>query len=68
MFRYKTTWVDDTIEEVTTESGIVTGKDYGEAANRVVAFYGKERVITIALTELVDILTEDNIIDEFKEE
>jgi len=68
MFRYKTTWLDDIEEKVTTESGIVIGKDYGEAANRVAAFYGREHVITIALTELEDILTEDSIIDEFKED
>lgn len=66
MFSYVVTFFDTEIKTTTTEKGIVVAETYGKAADRLVNFYGKSELITMALTELNDILTEEEIIEEFE--
>ena len=64
MFRYKVTYFDTIETKVITESGIVVGKTYGEAADRLVEIYGKEDLTTMALYEMVaDYVTDDEMKD-----
>ena len=67
MFRYTVTYYDSIECETLTEKGLLTAADYGEAANKLVKWYGKEYVATIGLSELEEVLTKDEIMEEFKE-
>ena len=66
MFSYVVTFFDDEIRAITTEKGIVAAETYGKAADRLVSFYGESFLMTMALTELNDILTEEEITKEFE--
>jgi len=66
MFSYVVTFFDNEIRATTTEKGIVAAETYGKAADRLVSFYGKSFLMTMALTELNDILTEEEITEEFE--
>lgn len=66
MFSYVVTFFDNKIEATRTEKGIVAAETYGKAADKLVNFYGKSFLMTMVLTELNNILTEEEIIDEFE--
>ena len=66
MFSYVVTFFDNEIRETITEKGIVAAETYGKAADRLVSFYGESFLMTMALTELNDILTEEEITKEFE--
>lgn len=53
MYFYTVVYIDmDYLEQ--TETGIVSGSTYGEAANRVVDFYKVDNIINIKLEECCD--------------
>lgn len=66
MFSYVVTFFDTEIKTTTTEKGIVAAETYGKAADKLVDYYGKSELITMVLTELNNILTEEEIIEEFE--
>ena len=68
MFHYTVTYFDTYENKTITEKGLLAAIDYGEAANKLVKFYGEEHVDTIGLAKLEDILTEQEVIDEFNHE
>ena len=61
MFRFNISWWDE--REKLEEKGIVHGTDYGDAANRLVDYYGREHIISIELYELDDIVTDEDVTD-----
>lgn len=66
MFRYKIYYFDKLNSKSRTENGIVAAATYGDAADKLIEFYGKDNVYTLGLCELEDILVEDDIIEEFE--
>lgn len=66
MFSYVVTFFDNEVRATKTEKGIVAAETYGKAADRLVSFYGESFLMTMALTELNDILTEEEITEEFE--
>lgn len=64
MFTYTAKyWPDEetSFPKPTIERGLVAGKDYGTAANRIAAYYGVKNLIELTLSETYDILTEEEI-------
>lgn len=51
-----------------TESGMCGGTTYSVAADKVVKLYGAKSLVSMKLTELEDILYEDEILDMFNHE
>ena len=50
-YEYDVTVWDTYDSNETSERGITYAKDYGEAANRIVEYYGAEYVISMSITE-----------------
>ena len=67
MFRFKVTYFDEIDKKVATESGIIAGKTYGEAADQLVEIYGKEDISAIGLYELDTWLTDTQLKDELED-
>ena len=63
MFRFIVTFWDDGDSAVMTEKGFVAGENYGEAANRLVEYYGEENIVDINLCALDNILTDEEVAD-----
>ena len=61
MFRFNVSWWDET--EKCEEKGIVHGTDYGDAANRLVNYFGRANIISLELYELNDILIDEEVAD-----
>lgn len=54
MFEYRITWYNDVTTEETRISGLVSGKTYGEAAEKILRTYGESSVIDLYLRMLTD--------------
>ena len=67
MFEYTVKYwpEEDEVIQPIIERGIVTGKDYGTAANRIVEYYGIKGLIELTLCETYDILSEEEIKSSF---
>ena len=63
MYRYTVNFWDELRNETATDSGLVAGSTYGEAANRVVDYYGQKNVVDIALYETEFVLCNDELAD-----
>lgn len=61
MYRYEINYWDSFDHATLNEKGICAGKDYGDAANKLIEFYGKDYVIDIKLSEIEDILIDCEI-------
>ena len=61
MFYYKVEFWDEIESRNTTEQGLTDADTYGKAADKVQEYYGKDKVVTISLTEFEDILTLDDL-------
>lgn len=68
MYYYLVEYWDTDSQKVGTESGMTGGATYGAAADKVVALYGLKNIVSIKLTELGDILYEEEILDMFNHE
>ena len=68
MFRFEVNYWNQFTTEPSVEKGFVCASDYGEAANKVIEYYGKDSVVDIKLCELEDVLTDDDIFEETKGE
>lgn len=65
MFSYDVYFHEEENDQAIHEYGIVSAPSYGAAANRLVEYFGKESIISIELTELMDVLAADEIRDMF---
>lgn len=56
-------WSDEetSLPKPTIERGLVAGKDYGAAANRIVAYYGIKNLIELTLSATYEILNEEDV-------
>lgn len=65
MFHYKVKFLDTLgmIEE--EEEGLTDSSDYVAAAKRLSAYYGNDEIISLELTALEDVLTDEDIKNEF---
>lgn len=63
MYRYTVNFWDELKNEPATDSGLVGGSTYGEAANRVVDYYGQKNVVDITLYEVESVLCDDELAD-----
>ena len=61
MYRYEVTYWNSEISDPEFEKGIVAATDYGDAANKVVDYYGQENIIDIKLYILEYLLTDEDI-------
>lgn len=61
MFYYEVEYWDDIDGKQAAEKGIADAKTYGEAANQVSEFYGKDNVSSVKISELESILTWDEL-------
>lgn len=68
MFRYEINFWDEFIQKSSFEKGFVCANSYGDAANKIIEFYGKDNVEDIKLCELENILTDDEIFEEMNNE
>lgn len=66
MFSYIVTYFDSYEGKTVTEKGLLVAETYGGAADKLVNYYGKDYLITLVLTEINDILTVDQIKEEFE--
>ncbi len=62
IFAYHVTFWDELNETEANENGIVSGKDYGEAANKIAAFY-KYNVFSIELAMYEEVMTQEELVD-----
>lgn len=67
MFYYKVNYWDAIDQKSRCESGILAAKTYGEAADRLVSYYGASEISDVYLCEWEDVLTEDEIMEGFEE-
>ena len=67
MYRYTIQFIDELNDEKLSEKGICSGANYGEATNKVVAYYGAENVIEIKIYEIEDILCDEELKNELGE-
>jgi len=66
MFRFTVDFIDEGFPR--TERGILTQTSYGDAANRLVEYYGKENIISISLYETEEVLIDDEILEMINED
>ena len=66
MYRYDVEYWDNNIKEPNSDQGLVAASGYSDAAQLITEQYGENNIVTLSLTALNTILTEENIIEEFK--
>lgn len=66
MFKYQADFWDEVDQVSKTEQGLIAAADYGEAAEKVVTYYGKSNIVSIYLEEWDDVLTEDEVLEGFQ--
>ena len=66
MFYYQVEFWDEINQEPSTGRGVVCGNNYGEAANTLVEYYGKDCVVNISLSEIEPVMSEKELIDMFE--
>lgn len=71
MFEYKVRYWDELDERGTSiidTHGICAANTYGEAAERVLKYFGKDNVIYMALCQMEDVLDEEELSDVLKDD
>lgn len=58
MFRYKVKFWDDVTNSENYDSGFVSGKTYGEAADKVVEYFGRNSIHNIELIEYDEVISD----------
>ena len=74
MYKFKVNFWDEMEQKMSTEQGLIGGKTYGDAAENVCDYYGRQNVNGIYLEELDTIILdsemshvfEENDIDKFR--
>ena len=65
MYYYVINYWDEIDCEPRTDSGIVAAASYGEAAQRATEYYGTQNVVDIQLSELEQVLSEEELLEMF---
>ena len=68
MYHYYVEFWDELEQKKHNDSGLTWGATYGDAANRVVEYYGLENVFTIQLEEWESVMPEEFLLDGFVHE
>lgn len=68
MYYYVINYWDNIDQEPRTDSGVVCAENYGAAANKVEKYYVAEDILDVKLSELEEILSEDELMDMFENE
>lgn len=61
LVRYEIEFWDEIDEVDKIEKGLSTGKDLGEAVNRITNYYGKNNVISIKVYECEEVLCDEEL-------
>ena len=61
LVKYEIEFWDEIDEVDKIEKGLSTGKDLGEAVNRITNYYGKNNVISIKVYECEEVLCDEEI-------
>ena len=65
MFYYKVQYWDEDICEPQDENGLVAASNYGDAALKVIDYYGHENIVSLTLIEWEDILSREEVTEGF---
>lgn len=69
MYIYNVEFFDPTIEEITTDAGMVSGINYAEAMENIANRYKNENIVQINLIEWQDsVFNLEDIKDRFKDD
>ena len=66
MFKYQVDFWDEFNKISTTEQGLASATSYGEAAEKITSFYGKDNIYSMYIEAWENILTIDEILEGFK--
>ena len=66
MFHFKVRYWDEDEEKEAQEQGFVRAETHGQAADKLVAYYGKDFIVSLTLCEYEDIITESDIAEAFE--
>ena len=66
MFKYQVCYWDEVDEATKTEHGLIAAEFYSEAAEKIVAYYGKANIVSMYLEEWEGMLTTDEILEGFR--
>lgn len=67
MFRYEVEFWDEIDNIERKESGFVAAKRYGAAANKLVDYYGKDNISSITISEMLNPICDEEMLEGFKE-
>ena len=68
MYYYVINYWDEIDCAPRTDPGVVAATSYGEAAQRATEYYGTQNVVDIQLSELEQVLSEEELLEMFKRE
>jgi len=68
MYHYYVEFWDELDQKNRSDSGLTWGATYGDAANRVVEYYGLENISTIQLEKWESVMPEEFLFDGFVHE
>lgn len=66
LIHYKIDFWDELDNKNNHDEGFTSGTTLGEGVNRICKFYGNDNVIEITVYATGDVLTKDEVYDEFK--
>lgn len=66
MYKFQVNYWDEDDRKAKDEQGLVSAKNYGAAAERVVQYYGAANVSSVYLEEWEDVLIEDEVLEGFQ--
>ena len=61
MFKFQVEFWDEENQEFMFQNGITDGKDYGQAANHVSDYYGRDNIVNMELEQLNNIIVGDEV-------
>jgi len=68
MYHYYVEFWDELDQKNRSDSGLTWGATYGDAANRVVEYYGRDNVISVQLSEWESVVPEEDVMGGFSKE
>ena len=58
MFRYEVAFLNDVTNSEDYDRGFVSGKTYGEAADKLVEYFGKDAIYNLKLFEYDEVISD----------
>ena len=65
MYHYYVEFWDELDQKNRSDSGLTCGATYGDAANRVVEYYGRDNVFSVQLSEWESVVPEEDVLNGF---